>query len=184
MLYEFKADLSAYLAGLGPQAKVRTLADVIRFNEDHRSEEMPYFGQDILESAAVKGPLTEPAYADALARSRDVSRRSIDETLQSHSLDAFFAPTTGPAWLTDLVHGDRSTFQGCSSAAARAGYPHITVPGGFLWNLPVGVSFFGPAWSEPRLIALAYAYEQATMNRRPPRMLETAAIGSASPESS
>lgn len=184
MLYEFNADLSAYLAGLGPQAKVRTLADVIRFNEDHRSEEMPYFGQDILESAAAKGPLTERAYADALARSRDVSRRSIDETLRAHSLDAFFAPTTGPAWLTDLVHGDRSTFPGCSSPAARAGYPHITVPGGFLWDLPVGVSFFGPAWSEARLVALAYAYEQATLNRRPPRMLETAALESAPPESS
>ena len=184
MLYEFNADLSAYLAGLGPQAKVRTLADVIRFNEDHRREEMPYFGQDILEAAVSKGPLTEPNYTDALARSRDVSRESIDETLRAHSLDAFFAPTTGPAWLTDLVHGDRSTFQGCSSPAARAGYPHVTVPGGFLWNLPVGVSFFGPAWSEARLIALAYAYEQATMNRRPPRMLDTAALGSAPPESS
>lgn len=184
MLYEFNADLSAYLAGLGPQAKVRTLADVIRFNEDHRNEEMPYFGQDILEAAAIKGPLTERPYIDALARSRDVSRRSIDETLQAHSLDAFFAPTTGPAWLTDLVHGDRSTFPGCSSPAARAGYPHVTVPGGFLWNLPVGVSFFGTAWSESRLIALAYAYEQATMNRRPPEMLESAALGSAPPESS
>ncbi len=184
MLYEFNADLSAYLAGLGPQAKVRTLEDVIRFNEDHRSEEMPYFGQDILEAAANKGPLTERNYTDALARSRDVSRRSIDETLGAHTLDAFFAPTTGPAWLTDLVHGDRSTFRSCSSPAARAGYPHVTVPGGFLSGLPVGVSFFGPAWSEARLVALAYAYEQATKNRRPPRMLDTAALQSAPVQSS
>jgi len=184
MLYEFNADISAYLAGLGPQAKVRTLADVIRFNEDHRREEMPYFGQDILEAAANKGPLTESNYTEALALSRDVSRRSIDETLRAHSLDAFFAPTTGPAWLTDLVHGDRSTFPACSSPAARAGYPHITVPGGFLWNLPFGVSFFGAAWSEARLIALAYAFEQATMNRRPPRMLDTAALNGAPAEAS
>ena len=184
MLYEFNADISAYLAGLGPQAKVRTLADVIRFNEDHRRAEMPYFGQDILEAAANKGPLTESNYTEALALSRDVSRRSIDETLRAHSLDAFFAPTTGPAWLTDLVHGDRSTFPACSSPAARAGYPHITVPGGFLWNLPFGVSFFGAAWSEARLIALAYAFEQATMNRRPPRMLDTAALNGAPAEAS
>ncbi len=176
MLYEFKSGLERYLATLGPEVKVRTLEDIIRFNEEHRSREMPYFGQDILESAAAKGPLTEPSYRQALARSRDVSREAIDETVGARSLDALFAPTTGPAWLTDLVHGDRSSFPGCSSPAARAGYPHITVPGGFLFGLPVGVSFFGRAWSEPRLLALAYAFEQATRRRRAPQLLPSAPL--------
>ncbi len=171
MLYEFKADLNLYLAGLGGDTAVRTLNDVIRFNEEHREEEMPYFGQDIMELAEEKGPLTEKAYLDAIERSRDVARNAIDTTAESHSLDAFFAPTTGPAWVTDLVHGDRSSFRGCSSAAARAGYPHVTVPGGSLFGLPVGVSFFGRAWSEPLLIALAYSYERATQHRKPPRFL-------------
>ncbi len=171
MLYEFKAGLNRYLADLDPDAAVRTLADVIRFNEEYRDEEMPYFGQDILMAAKDKGPLTERAYLDAVAQSRDIARMSIDSTAEEHSLDAFFAPTTGPAWLTDLVHGDCSSFSGCSSAAARAGYPHVTVPGGSLFGLPVGVSFFGRAWSEPRLIALAHAYERATMHRQSPRFL-------------
>ena len=171
MLYEFKSDLNVYLDGLGPNAKVRTLRDVIRFNDENRDREMPYFGQDILEAADEKGLLSEPAYREALAQSRDVARAAIDNTVRSHALDAFFAPTTGPAWVTDLVHGDRSTFRGCSSAAARAGYPHVTVPGGSVFGLPVGVSFFGPAWSEPRLLALAHAYEQATQHRIQPGFL-------------
>ena len=171
MLYEFKADLNLYLADLGPDAAVRSLSDVIRFNEEHRDEEMPYFGQDIMEAAQEKGPLTDDAYLEARKLSRDAARAAIDATAESHSVDAFFAPTTGPAWVTDLVHGDRSSFRGCSSAAARAGYPHITVPGGSLFGLPVGVSFFGQAWSEPRLIALAHSYERATQHRRPPRFL-------------
>ena len=171
MLYEFKADLNLYLADLGPDAAVGSLSDVIRFNEERRDEEMPYFGQDIMEAAQEKGPLTDDAYLEARKLSRDAARAAIDATAESHSVDAFFAPTTGPAWVTDLVHGDRSSFRGCSSAAARAGYPHITVPGGSLFGLPVGVSFFGQAWSEPRLIALAHSYERATQHRRPPRFL-------------
>lgn len=171
MLFEFKAGLNRYLADLGPDAGVRSLDEVIRFNEEHRDREMPYFGQDILETAAAKGPLTDPAYLDALERSRDGARAAIDDTAGKHDLDAFFAPTTGPAWVTDLVHGDRSTFRGCSSAAARAGYPHVTVPGGSVFGLPVGVSFFGRAWSEPSLLALAYAFEQATQRRRKPEFL-------------
>ena len=171
MLFEFKANLNRYLSRLGPNASVRTLSDVIRFNEENRDREMPYFGQDILEAADRKGPLTEPAYQEALAQSRDAARAAIDNTVRSHALDALFAPTTGPAWVTDLVHGDRSTFRGCSSAAARAGYPHVTVPGGSVFGLPVGVSFFGPAWSEHRLLALAHAYEQATHHRFQPRFL-------------
>ncbi|MDE0108912.1 MAG: amidase [Bryobacterales bacterium] len=170
MLYEFKAGLNTYLSGLSATAKVRTLADVIRFNETNRAAEMPYFGQDILESAEEKGPLTDQAYLDAVTASRDRCRAAIDTTMSELELDALFAPTTGPAWVTDLVHGDRSSFPSCSSAAARAGYPHVTVPGGFVLGLPVGVSFFGPAWSEPRLIGLAHSFEQSTRHRDVPRM--------------
>ena len=168
MLYEFKAGLNRYLADLGPEASVRTLTDVIRFNERNRDREMPHFGQDILELAEDKGPLSDPAYRRALAGTRDVARSAIDGAVADRALDALFAPTMGPAWVTDLVTGDRPSFRGCASAAARAGYPHVTVPGGFVSGLPVGVSFFGPAWSEPRLIALSYSFEQATRHRRPP----------------
>lgn len=168
MLYEFKAGLEAYLADLGPAAKVRTLEDVIRFNEKRGERELRYFGQDILEAAAVKGPLSEPAYLTALAQTTEVARRAVDGAIEARSLDALFAPTTGPAWVTDLERGDQPTFRGCSSPAARAGYPHVTVPGGFVEGLPVGVSFFGPAWSEPKLLGLAYAFEQETLHRRPP----------------
>ena len=170
MLYEFKAGLNAYLSRLSANARVRTLADVIRFNQQHSADEMPYFGQDILESAEERGPLTERAYLDAVASSRDRCRAAIDTTMNELELDALFAPTTGPAWVTDLVHGDRSSFPSCSSAAARAGYPHITVPGGFVLGLPVGVSFFGTAWSEPRLIGLAHSFERSTRHRAAPRM--------------
>lgn len=171
MLYEFKAGLNQYLADLEPGARVGSLEDVIRFNEQNREAELPYFGQDVLEAAAAKGALDEPAYRDALRDSRDRCRQAIDSTLDAGNLDAIFAPTTGPAWVTDLVHGDRSSFRGCSSAAARAGYPHVTVPGGLVFGLPVGVSFFGRAWSEPRLLALAHSFERATSHRRAPRML-------------
>ena len=175
MLYEFKDGLNTYLAELAPGAQVRSLDDLIGFNERNRDAEMPYFGQDILESAAEKGTLAEPEYQAALAASRDTCRQAIDTALALGELEALFAPTTGPAWVTDLVHGDRSSFPGCSSAAARAGYPHVTVPGGHVFGLPVGVSFFGTAWSEPRLLALAYAFEQATGHRRPPEMLPSGA---------
>lgn len=171
MLFEFKAGLNNYLAELGSSSRVRTLSDVIRFNQENRDREMPYFEQEILEAAEEKGPLTEPAYREALAQCREVARSAIDETVQNHELDALFAPTTGPAWVTDLLHGDRSTFRSCASAPARAGYPHITVPGGAILGLPVGVSFFGPAWSEPRLIGLAHAYELSTRNRQRPKFL-------------
>ncbi len=184
MLYEFKHGLNAYLGGLGPDAKVRSLSGVIRFNEEHRHDEMPYFGQDILEEAMTKGPLSEPAYTEALAISRDGCRRAIDSTMDELALDAFFAPTTGPAWVTDLVHGDQSSFRGCSSAAARAGYPHITVPGGLVQGLPVGVSFFGRAWSEPRLLGIAHAFEQATKHRHLPKMLPGSGLQGADPDPS
>jgi amidase len=168
LLYEFKADVNAYLGGLGPSAHVRSLADVIRFNEAHRREEMPYFEQELMLKAQAKGPLTERAYLDALADCRRMTRaEGIDGMVARHRLDAIVAPTSGLAWLTDLINGDYDT-GGCTSPAAIAGYPHITVPAGQVSGLPVGISFFGPAWSEPMLLKLAYAFEQATKARRRP----------------
>jgi amidase len=171
LLYEFKADLNAYLARLGPNAPVRTLADIIAFNDAHKDQEMPYFGQDIMTKAQAKGPLTDKAYIDALAKNHKRSRdEGIDATIAKNKLDAIIAPTGGPAWLTDLVNGDHFT-GGYSTMSAVAGYPHVTVPMGFVRELPVGLSIFGTAWSEPRLIRLAYAYEQASRKRRAPRFI-------------
>ena len=169
MLYEFKAGLNEYLAGLEDDAPVKTLADVIAFNEAHAAEEMPYFGQEILIEAQAKGPLTEAAYRIARDEASRLSREEgLDATLSGHRLDAILGPSGGPAWVTDLVHGD--TFSvGSSGAAAVAGYPNVTVPAGHVHGLPVGVSFFGAAWSEPTLIRIAWAFEQAAPHRRPPR---------------
>jgi len=171
LLYEFKADLNKYLAGLGPSAPVHTLADIIAFNDAHKEQELPYFGQEIMVMAQKKGPLTDPKYLQALAKNHRLSRAiGIDAVMTRERLDALVAPTSGPAWLIDLVNGD--SFGGDaaspSTVAAVAGYPHITVPAGQFRGLPVGISFFGRAWSEPTLIRLAYAYEQATKHRRPP----------------
>jgi amidase len=175
LLYEFKADVNVYLAGL-PKARVRTLADVIAFNEKNRALEMPYFGQELFEKAQAKGPLTEKAYRVALETDLRLSRKEgIDKTMDRHRLDALVAPTSSPATLIDLVNGDYGV-NGSSTLPAVAGYPHITVPAGFDFGLPVGVSFFGRAWSEPTLIRIAYAYELATRHRRPPRLLPTAEL--------
>lgn len=172
--YEFKADLNAYLASLGSKAPVHTLKEIIEFNEKHAREEMPYFGQDIFIKAEAKGPLSDPTYQKALAKCRTLSReKGIDATMEKHKLDALVAPTAGPAWTTDLVNGDHDS-GGSSSPAAIAGYPHVTVPAGFVFGLPVGISFFGHAWSEPTLIKLAYSFEQATKFRKPPKFLSTA----------
>jgi amidase len=173
LLYEFKAGVNAYLASLGASAPHRSLEDLIRFNEQHRETEMPWFGQETFLSAQKKGPLTSPAYRSALAKSRLLTRsRGIDAMLNLHRLDALVAPTGGPAWVTDLVNGDHYTGDS-SSLAAIAGYPSITVPSAFVHGLPVGVSFFGAAWSEAKLIRLAYAFEQATKIRRKPAFLAT-----------
>jgi amidase len=178
LLYDLKADMAAYLATRAPdpahpeQPMVRTLAHLIAFNEAHRAEEMPYFGQDLFEQAEAKGSLTDSAYLDALAACRRMGgREGIDAVMDKYQLDALVAPTGGPAWPTDHVNGDH--FLGASSApAAIAGYPIVNVPAGFVFGLPIGISFFGRAWSEPTLIKLAYAYEQASHARKAPQYRE------------
>lgn len=177
LLYEFKADLNAYLGALGPGAKVHSLADVIAFDEREQAREMPFFDQEIMLQAQKKGPLTAAAYRKALTTCRTRARTlGIDAVMTKFKLDALVAPTGSPAWPTDLINGDH--FLGASSTpAAVAGYPSITVPAGFIHGLPVGVSFIGRAWSEAKLLGLAYAYEQATKHRKPPTFKETVALG-------
>jgi amidase len=177
LLYELKADLNRYLAELGPAAPVHTLGETIEFNDKNRERVMPYFGQEFFLMAQEKGPLTDKTYRAALEKCRRLARKEgIDATLAKHKVDALVAPTGGPPWLIDLVNGDSYT-GGSSSPAAVSGYPSITVPAGYAFGLPVGLSFIGPAWSEPALIRLAYGFEQATRVRRPPRFLPTADLG-------
>jgi len=171
LLYEFKADLNAYLGGLGPAASVHSLAEVIAFNEANRGKVMPYFGQEHMLAAQECGPLTDEKYLRALADCRRLARdEGIDATLAKHQLDAVVAPSGGPAWLTDYVNGDHYS-GGSSTPAAVAGYPSITVPAGYVCGLPVGISFIGPAWREPALIRFAYAFEQATQVRKSPEFV-------------
>ena len=173
LLYEFKADLNSYLASLGPKAPVKSLQDIIAYNDKHKDQEMPFFGQEIMVQAQAKGPLTEKKYLDELASNLKMSRTDgIDATMDKYKLDAIVAPTGSPAWTTDLINGDH--FSGASSTpAAVAGYPNINVPAGFSHGLPVGISFFGRAYSEPTLIKLAYSYEQSTKHRRAPQFIPT-----------
>jgi amidase len=173
LLYELKAGLDAWLPEWAPGAAVQSLADVIAFDVARRSEEMPFFGQDLFEKAQAKGPLTEARYRKALERCRRLSRaQGLDAVFAKHRLDAIVAPTGGPAWVIDLVNGDHFV-EGSSTPAAVAGYPSITVPAGQAFGLPVGVSFIGKAWSEGTLLRLAFSFEQATRHRRAPRYLPT-----------
>jgi amidase len=173
LLYEFKAGLNAYLATAAPGVKPRTLAALIEFNDANRDREMPFFAQELFINAQKKGSLASLEYRKARQDCIRLSRTlGIDAVMKAHRLDAIVAPTNGPAWLTDLVNGDRFT-GGSSTPAAVAGYPSITVPVGDIHGLPIGLSFIGMAWTEPTLIRLAYALEQATKARKPPRFLHT-----------
>jgi amidase len=169
LLYEFKADMAKYLATLGSGAPARSLADLMRYNQQNAAREMPYFGQEIFEMAEKKGPLSDAKYVAARAKCVNLSRaQGIDAVMTKHKLDALVAPTQGPVWLIDLVNGDPGGISSFTSPAAVAGYPHITVPMGFVQGLPVGLSFVGRAWSEPVLLKLAYAFEEATKARKRP----------------
>lgn len=174
LLYELKSDLNAYLARLGPSAPVKTLADVIAFNDAHKAQEMPYFGQDTFLKAQAKGTLANQEYVEAIRDLVTAGRtEGIDKTMNANNLDALIAPTGGPAWVTDLINGDNGAGQ-TSSAAAIARYPSVSVPAGSVFGLPVGISFFGRAWSEGTLLKLAYGFEQLTKVRKAPQFLPTA----------
>jgi amidase len=173
LTYEFRANLNAYLAGLGPDAPVRTLADVIAFNERNAEREMPHFGQELMIASEERGPLADPEYLEAFETIRGASRADVDGPLREHELDAIVAPSTPLAWPTDHVKGDRLDGAHSAGPAAIAGYPSLTVPMGYVSGLPVGITFFAGAWSEPTLLRVAYAYEQATNHRRAPTFPET-----------
>lgn len=176
LYYEFKADLNKYLQALPKEARVHSLEDVIEFNEENEDQAMPYFGQEQMLAAQKKGPLSEKKYRDALTKNHRLSRREgIDAAMRKHKLDALVVPSGGPAWTIDLANGDALNWDmESTSPAAAAGYPHITVPAGYVFGLPVGLSFIASAWQEPQLIQFAYAFEQATQYRRTPRFLPTA----------
>ncbi len=169
LLYELKADLNTYLAGRPGAPK--SLKEIIDFNQKNKNKEMPYFGQDIFIKAEAKGPLTSKEYLDALDANHRLSRQGgIDGVMDKFHLDAIVAPTAGPAWTNDWANGDHAV-GGSSNAAAVAGYPDISVPAGFVFGLPVGISFFGRAWSEPTLLKIAYGFEQTIKPRKPPQFL-------------
>jgi len=171
MLYEFKAGLNAYLASLSSSVALRTMKDVIDFNDKNADSELKWFGQEHFLKAQEKGPLTDKAYTDAVEKCRRLSRQEgIDAIMDKEKLDALVAPTGGVAGKTDLIYGDHGV-GGTSSMAAMAGYPNITVPAGEVYGLPLGISFFGRAYSEPVLLKIAYAFEQATKARVVPQFI-------------
>ena len=174
--YEFKADLNKYLRSLSDGARVHSMEDVIKFNEENSDQVMPYFGQEHMLLAQAKSSLRDKKYRDALAKNHEYARaKGVDATIRKHKLDAIVVPSGGPAWLIDLVDGDSYNWDmESTSPPAVAGYPHITVPAGYVFGLPIGISFFSTAWQEPSLIKFAYAFEQATQFRRQPRFLPTA----------
>ena len=176
--YEFKADLNKYLKSLGKDARVHSMEEIIKFNEENEDRVMPYFGQEHMIAALEKGPLSDKKYKDALAKNFRLTRKDgIDAVMRKHKLDAIVVPSGGPAWMIDLANGDAINWDmESTSPAAVAGYPHITVPAGYVFGLPVGISFFAKAWQEPTLIKFAYAFEQATQYRRQPRYLPTATL--------
>ena len=176
LYYEFKADLNKYLKSVNGNLQVHSMEDVIRFNEENSHKVMPYFGQEHMLAAQEKKSLREKKYRDALAKNLRLSRKEgIDAAIRKHKVDALVVPSGGPAWLIDMVNGDSTNWDiESTSPPAVAGYPHITVPAGYIFGLPVGISFIGQAWQEPELIKFAYAFEQATQFRRQPRFLPTA----------
>ena len=176
--YEFKADLNKYLKSLPAQVSVHSMQDVIHFNEEHKERVMPYFGQEYMTTAQEKPPLRDKKYRAALAKNQRLSRKDgIDVTMRKYKLDAIVVPSGGLAWMIDLANGDAINWDmESTSPAAVAGYPHITVPAGYVFGLPVGISFFAKAWQEPTLIKFAYAFEQATQIRRQPKFLPTAEL--------
>jgi amidase len=178
LLHEFKAGLDTYLKGCAG-VKVHSLEDVIRFNEENRERVLAFFGQERMEAAREKGPLTSKKYLAAVEKNHRLSRtEGIDAVMKNHRLNAIVLPSGGPAWLIDLVNGDggRAWDMDSTSHAAVAGYPHVTVPAGMVSGLPVGISFIGRAWQEPVLIGLASAFEQLTRALRAPAFLPTAKI--------
>jgi amidase len=172
LLYEFKADLNKYLEE-HPNAPVKSMEEIIEFNKKNTDKEMLWFEQEIFEQAQAKGDLTVEEYLTALKDSKKYAgKEGIDAVMKEHELDAIIAQTNGPTWTIDWVNGDHFS-GGSSSPAAISGYPNITVPMGFVHGLPVGISFFGMAWSEPVLLKIAYAFEQATLHRKAPGFMKT-----------
>ena len=171
--FEFKDGLNRYLSSAN--ARMKTLKDIIAFNKENEATAMPYFKQEILESSEAKGGLDSREYLDALKKILSATRNTLDGVMKENQLSAICGPTNGPTWCTDLVNGDFFTGYGVYSSAAIAGYPHITIPMGLVFELPIGLSFLGLPYSEPELITIGYAYEQLSKKRVPPSFKKSSA---------